>query len=153
MQWFRVDNRLVHGQIIEAWLPFTGVKNLIVANDALAQDLLRQQIMLLAVPQRVRTHFVPVAGVEQTMAACEGDAFVLLENCHDAGALAEAGVPIPVLNVGNLHHSEGKRQLLPHVAVDAAEEALLLRLAEQGVQLDFRSVPNETVRGLDARFL
>ena len=34
--WFRVDNRLVHGQVIEAWLPYTGARHLIVANDELA---------------------------------------------------------------------------------------------------------------------
>ena len=43
--WFRVDNRLIHGQVIEGWLPYTGAAHLIVANDALAEDLLRQQIM------------------------------------------------------------------------------------------------------------
>ena len=40
--WFRVDNRLVHGQVIEAWLPYTGARHLVVANDELATDFLRQ---------------------------------------------------------------------------------------------------------------
>ena len=53
--WFRVDNRLVHGQVIEAWLPYTGARHLIVANDELAADALRQQIIELAVPQRILT--------------------------------------------------------------------------------------------------
>ena len=53
--WFRVDNRLVHGQVIEAWLPYTGAKHLVVANDELATDLLRRQIVELAIPQRVIT--------------------------------------------------------------------------------------------------
>ena len=51
--WFRVDNRLVHGQVIEAWLPYTGAKHLVVANDELAGDVIRQQIIELAVPHRV----------------------------------------------------------------------------------------------------
>ena len=43
MTWFRVDNRLVHGQVIEGWLPHLAAKHLVVANDAFASDLLRQQ--------------------------------------------------------------------------------------------------------------
>lgn len=53
MLWFRIDNRLVHGQIIEAWLPHIRAKTLLVANDELAQDELRQEIMSLAVPSDV----------------------------------------------------------------------------------------------------
>ena len=58
--WFRVDNRLIHGQVIEGWLPYTGAAHLIVANDALAEDLLRQQIMSLAIPHHVDVRFVPL---------------------------------------------------------------------------------------------
>ena len=31
--WVRIDNRLIHGQVIEAWLPYTGASVLVVAND------------------------------------------------------------------------------------------------------------------------
>ena len=55
MTWFRVDNRLVHGQVIEGWLPHLAAKHLVVANDAFASDLLRQQIAELAVPEDVDT--------------------------------------------------------------------------------------------------
>ena len=53
MAWFRIDNRLVHGQVIEGWLPYLNAGHLIVANDALALDELQQQIMRLAIPGRV----------------------------------------------------------------------------------------------------
>lgn len=45
MGWYRVDNRLIHGQIIEAWLPFTGAKYLIVADDALAENEDRKSVV------------------------------------------------------------------------------------------------------------
>ena len=60
MLWFRVDNRLVHGQVIEGWLPYVAARHLIVANDAMSADLLQQQIVSLAVPEQVAIHFVPV---------------------------------------------------------------------------------------------
>ena len=46
MLWFRVDNRLVHGQVIEGWLPYVAARHLIVANDAMSADLLQQQVEL-----------------------------------------------------------------------------------------------------------
>lgn len=50
MTFVRIDNRLVHGQIIETWLPFTRARTIVVANDELAADPLRQEIMSLAIP-------------------------------------------------------------------------------------------------------
>ena len=154
MRWFRVDNRLVHGQVIEAWLPYTDARHLVVGNDSLAEDMLRQQIVSLAVPQRVNMHFSALNALPRTLRACgEENAVVLLECCQDVERVMELGVKISVLNIGNLHYGPGKRQLLPHVAVSSDEEALLRAFAAGGVQLDFRSVPSETVRGLDESFL
>lgn len=155
MAWFRVDNRLVHGQVIEAWLPYTGANNLIVANDELAQDCIRQQIISLAIPQRVHVYFVPVGQLAQTLDACtmQGTTFVLVADCSDAVRIFASGIPMEVLNVGNLHYGPGKKQLLPHVALSDEDVACLKLLASHHVDLDFRCVPSEKLRGIqDALF-
>ena len=36
----RVDNRLIHGQVVEAWLPRLKVKRVVVADDEAAANLL-----------------------------------------------------------------------------------------------------------------
>ncbi|MDD4701745.1 MAG: PTS sugar transporter subunit IIB [Desulfovibrio sp.] len=146
--WFRVDNRLVHGQVIEAWLPYTGVRHLVVANDELAADALRQQIIELAVPQRIITHFIPVHDLVRTLDACGDDSFVLFGNCQDARRANADGVIMDTLNIGNLHYGPEKIQILPHVALSAQDREDLQSIQQQHrVQLDFRSVPTETVRG------
>ena len=129
--WFRVDNRLVHGQVIEAWLPYTGARHLIVANDELAADALRQQIIELAV----------------TLDACGEDCFVLFGNCQDARRASNAGIIMETLNIGNLHYGPEKMQILPHVALSAEDREDLRSIQQHLVLLDFRSVPTETVRG------
>ena len=48
MFWVRIDNRLIHGQVIETWIPFTNAKRLVVANDELAKDVLQQEIVVLS---------------------------------------------------------------------------------------------------------
>lgn len=154
MSWFRVDNRLVHGQVIEAWLPYTGADHLIVANDALATDDIRQQIVSLAVPQRITVHFVPLHAVPQTLSLCpKGTAFVLVADCHDAARIFATGVSMEVLNVGNLHYGPGKKQILPHVALSENDMADLKQLVAQHVALDFRCVPSENPRVLQDALL
>ncbi len=148
MPFIRVDNRLVHGQVIEAWLPYTGAKHLVVANDALAEDALRQQIISLAVPQRVPIHFVSLQELPHVLQTYAHERIlVLLEHCEDAARAFALNIPVSRLNVGNLHYAEGKKQLLPHVAVTDAEIRILQQLSEK-IAVDFRSVPTEKNREL-----
>lgn len=149
MTWFRVDNRLVHGQVVEGWLPHLDVRHLVVANDAFAADLLRQQIAELAVPEDVESHFVRLEDLLLVLEACGSSCLVLFEDCHDARRACEAGVVMETLNIGNLHYAPGKTQLLPHIAVSDEDREDLLRIKEKGTSFDLRRVPTEHVRAAD----
>lgn len=151
MTFVRIDNRLIHGQIIETWLPYTGAKTVIVANDELAHDILQQEIMSLAIPQAVKSSFVTVDEVPSAMARLgsnSGDdgAIILFSNCADARRAFDSGFGFHVLNVGNVHYSPGKRQISPSVALSDEDETCLRQLNRQGVELDFRCVPNDPVQ-------
>lgn len=148
MFWFRIDNRLVHGQIIEAWLPYTGALRLLVANDALAGDELQQQIVSLAIPGRVKVLFIRVDALAGHCGDNEGadDTLVLFASCADARRAYDAGVGMQTLNIGNLHYTPGKKQLCAHVSVSDDDEACLRFFSRHEVTLDFRCVPNEPVQ-------
>ena len=150
MDWVRIDNRLVHGQIIETWLPYTGAKVVIVANDELSHDVLQQEIMALAIPQTVSSSFVDVDDVSEavtlTGAASDGpDVIVLFSSCTDARRAFDAGFDFDVLNIGNVHYSPGKKQISPSVALSDEDESCLRHLSRKGVELDFRCVPNDPI--------
>ncbi|KAB1443760.1 PTS sugar transporter subunit IIB [Pseudodesulfovibrio senegalensis] len=146
MDWVRIDNRLIHGQIIETWLPYTGVKTIVVANDQLAADIMQQQIMTLAIPGNIESIFVSVGALETAIETLNSDYLILFNNCADARRAYEQGVAFETLNIGNVHYSPGKRQLSPSVAVNEEDEACLRFFAKNGIDLDFRCVPNDTVQ-------
>ena len=148
MLWVRVDNRLVHGQVIETWLPYTNASHLLVVNDDLAADQLRRTIISLAVPSRINLQFLTIAAVGAALAAInpdENNALMLVADCGDALRIFNAGVLFPVLNVGNLHYGPGKRQICAHVALSEEDEARLIQLKAHSVKFDFRCVPNENI--------
>ena len=147
----RIDNRLIHGQIIETWLPYTGAKTVIVANDGLAGDDLQQEIMALAIPQTVSSVFCSIealAGeVDQLLNDKDaGSVMVLFSSCPDAKRAFEYGFDFESLNIGNVHYSPGKKQISPSVALSDDDESCLKLLSRKGVELDFRCVPNDPVQ-------
>ena len=148
MLWVRVDNRLVHGQVIETWLPYTNASNLLVANDDLAADSLRQTIISLAVPSRIKLQFSKVesaCAVLDSICPKENSTLMLVADCRDALRIFDGGVLFPTLNVGNLHYGPGKRQICSHVALSEEDEACLVQLKAHSVKFDFRCVPNEII--------
>lgn len=150
MFWVRVDNRLIHGQIIESWLPYTKSRTIVVANDEVSADPLRQEIMGLAIPNNVEKIFVDVENAHEFMANAyaddEPDVLVLFANCGDARRAHESGLAFKALNLGNLHYGPGKEQVCAHVALDGDDCSCLHYFDGIGVELDFRCVPNEPVQ-------
>jgi PTS system mannose-specific IIB component len=146
MAFVRIDNRLVHGQIIETWLPFTHASRIVVVNDDLAADHLRQEIMSLAIPDGVAIVFLPVAALAGYFSHSPLDlpeALILFASCRDAQAAYEYGFDFANLNLGNLHYAPGKKQVCPHVALSKEDESCLDFFRGKGVRLDYRCVPGD----------
>lgn len=148
MFWVRVDNRLIHGQVVEAWVPFMGTRHIIVGNDELAQDELQQEIMSLAIPRAVESVFLPIdalAGESRLVGPGRESTLLLFSTCLDVRRAFEKGLGLSILNIGNLHYGTGKRQISPSVALGPDDESCLRFLQDHGIELDFRCVPNDPV--------
>lgn len=148
MFWVRVDNRLIHGQVVEAWVPYIGARSIIVGNDDLARDELQQEIMALAIPRAVDSAFLLIdqlAGDSRLVGPGREATLLLFSCCLDVRRAVDKGLRLETLNVGNLHYGTGKRQLSPSVSLGADDEACLRYLQAKGVELDFRCVPNDPV--------
>lgn len=150
MFWARVDNRLVHGQVIETWLPYTGAKTLLVCNKELASDVLRQEIMSLAIPSNVRARFIDAEHanefIENDARTDRSSVLALFADCRDARIAMKHGLAIKILNIGNLHYTPGSEQICPHVAISPEDAVCLRGLEKLGVELDFRCLPTEPVQ-------
>jgi PTS system mannose-specific IIB component len=148
--WVRVDNRLVHGQVIENWLPYSDARTLLVVNDEVAADELHQEIMRLAIPRGIGLFFSSVSDVVSSVEHCEENRpdvqiFLLFMNCGDVRRAYEHGLRFNILNVGNLHYGPGKRQVCDHIALSQQDIECLKFFSARGVALDFRCVPNKSV--------
>ena len=144
----RVDNRLVHGQVLEAWLPALDAEGILVADDEAAGNVLARSAMALAIPPGIRFEVLRVAAAAELLRkGGKGPqaprTLLLLRDVRDAVALHEAGVPIPVLNLGNVHFGAGRRQVSPSVFISPGELEALEALAAGGTAVEVRAVPSE----------
>jgi mannose/fructose/N-acetylgalactosamine-specific phosphotransferase system component IIB len=105
----RIDSRLIHGQVVEAWLPHLVVKRVVVADDVAAGDPLTQAAFGLAVPAEVELVTTRVAEADFSRFAGDGVRTLVLFRTVGAAVQARAhGLPNGPLNLGNVHAAPGK---------------------------------------------
>lgn len=150
----RIDNRLIHGQVATQWCGAIGANLILVANDNVAGDTFRQGLMDMAAPGYAQTRYWTIEKTINTIhkAADRQLIFIVCENPQDVLRLVEGGVPIKKVNIGNMHMSEGKRQVVGSVAVDDADVEAFAKLKELGVELEIRRVPTEHAEDLNKLF-
>ena len=141
----RIDNRLIHGQVATQWAGSVGANLLLVANDAVAGNSLRQGLMDMAAPSYAQTRYWTLDKTISTIhkASPKQHIFLICETPEDVLKLVEGGVPIKKVNIGNMHMAEGKRQVATSVAVNDEDVAAFRKLRDLGVELEIRRVPQE----------
>ena len=140
----RIDSRLIHGQVVEAWLPMLKVDRVVVADDEASESPLMRVAMGLAVPTGIqvdisRLEDVPFAELEQ-------DNVRTLLLVRDIPALMRArsrGLAVRHVNLGNIHHGPGRRPVSASVYLTAEELQQLRALDASGVELEVRGVPGD----------
>ena len=140
----RVDNRLIHGQVVEAWLPHLKVSRVVVADDEAASSPLVRAAMALAVPSAIEVVILPLTQVD--FAGVSQDTVKTLVLLRDVAAVPFAhthGLKMDHLNLGNVHFATGRRQVSPSVFLSEQEMQVLHKLVGVGVRVEARAVPVE----------
>jgi PTS system N-acetylgalactosamine-specific IIB component len=149
----RVDNRLLHGQILEAWLPRLGVKEIVVADDDAAASPLAKAAMTLCLPVDLPVRILSVAETPWGELAESPRAILVLVRDVAAIERARAAGLAPALarrvNVGNVHFGPARRPITPSVFLDGGEVNALRAMAQEGFDVEARAVPTETPAGID----
>jgi PTS system mannose-specific IIB component len=142
----RVDDRLIHGQVVEGWVPYLQVDLVVVVSDAAAGDDVQAALMKMALPPSVGLVVSTVADAAKTLSSPQMDkrkALVLVPGPAEALALVEGGLKVDRINVGGLHFTMGKVQLGRALFLDEKDKAALRALAKKGVRLEGRPLPTD----------
>ena len=141
----RVDNRLVHGQVLVTWAPHVKARRIVIADDEAARSPLARAAMTLALPPGLEAEIEPLGRVDwKALAAAPAPVLVLVRDVADLERAREAGLTpglVPLLNLGNVHYSPGRRQITPSVFLSGDELEALRRLAGAGFSVEARAVP------------
>lgn len=142
----RVDNRLVHGQILEAWIPYIKADSLIVVDDLAASDMLRETVIRMAVPREIDVMIFDVDEFVKTVHYQKGNGrrtIVLFGAVAPARRAFENGFRFSKLNIGNVYNDSYTVCCTPSVLLSESDIRDVTFLRDAGVKVELRRVPRE----------
>ena len=150
----RVDDRLIHGQVVLGWGRPLGLDRIVLVDDEVAANEWEQELYRMAVPAGIEVVFASVAGAVQELGAWQRDSHrtALLTGGIEAMASLHAADHDAMhrINLGGVHHQPGRTERLPYLYLTDAELAFLRRLAAEGAEINTQDVPTAPRVTLDA---
>lgn len=143
---FRVDDRLIHGQVVAGWLKAVPARRVVVVDDATARDEFLAEVLVMAAPPGVEVEVHDVQrGAERArdLMADDEPAYLIVRSPPAALAIREEGVAFTALNIGSMGMAPGRRRIHRSVAASDEELETLRRLEELGVRVTFQAVPED----------
>jgi mannose/fructose/N-acetylgalactosamine-specific phosphotransferase system component IIB len=151
----RVDDRLIHGQVVLGWTRAVSANRIVVADNATANDSMQQTLLKMAAPSGVKVSILTTdeAGEQLSSSTFKGENVMVLVRGPEALLdLRTAGVEFSKVNVGNVRSAEGRKRITKEVHASPEELHAWKQLADQGITLEAQWVPDQRKTRLNDKF-
>jgi PTS system mannose-specific IIB component/fructoselysine and glucoselysine-specific PTS system IIB component len=141
----RIDDRLIHGQVVLGWGRPLGVQRIVLVNDDVAASSWEQDLYRMAVPPEIELEFASIADASAALTRWRTAAARTLLLTGDIPTMlalhAADGQALRDINLGGIHHRPGRRQRLPYVYLSDEERAALVAMEASGAHVSAQDVP------------
>jgi len=141
---YRLDDRLIHGQVVVGWGKPLNVGFIVLVDDAVRSSEWEQELYRMGVPPEIEVVFASTEEALQRLPGWEEDprvGILVAGNIDTLAALTANSHRVGRVNVGGVHHRPGRSERLRYVYLSDAEAAQLKTLAAHGVQVTAQDVP------------
>jgi mannose/fructose/N-acetylgalactosamine-specific phosphotransferase system component IIB len=148
---YRIDERLIHGQVVVGWGNSLRLDRIVLANDRVASNPWERELCLACVPPEIKT---TILSVDEAINQVSKEGFkkektiLLVDSPFDVLRMVEKGVQIDQVNVGGIHSKQGRKRILPYLYLSTEEISAFRELFRLGIRCECRDVPLAEKRNL-----
>lgn len=141
----RIDDRLIHGQVVIGWGRAIGINLIILVDDQVAASDWEQDLYRMAVAPEIEVRFVTVGQAALQLPhwqASEQRGLVLTGDVETMATLRESNPEVVRrINLGGIHHRPGRRERLPFLYLTDQELGSLQALESGGAVITAQDLP------------
>ncbi|MDU5333030.1 PTS sugar transporter subunit IIB [Enterococcus sp.] len=141
----RIDDRLIHGQVMTSWLNYTGANRIIIVDDETANDSFLKMIVTSVAPANIKTEVFGINdGIEAIKQGAATDKVIILAKSPEAYVeLMEKGIPLDKVNIGGMGAKEGRTKFYKNISASSDEKANLKKLIDGGVTVTIQIIAED----------
>jgi PTS system mannose-specific IIB component/fructoselysine and glucoselysine-specific PTS system IIB component len=140
----RIDDRLVHGQVVVGWAAPLGVNFIALVDDQVGASAWEQDLYRMGVPDSMEVTFSTLAEGIRRYPEWDADSrrgIVLTGDIETMAGLRHARPGVTRINLGGLHLKPGRRERLPYLYLADEELKFLLALEGAGAEITAQDLP------------
>ena len=142
----RIDERLIHGQVITSWLKLANPNTILIMDDVSAGNAFAKRILFAAAPKNIE---MKVMGVDEAIEYLKGEQenekiFVMAKVPGPILKAVKEGVEFKEVNLGNMGGGPGRKRFNKNVNASDQEVSELQEIVESGVYVYAQMVPTDT---------
>lgn len=142
----RIDDRLIHGQVMTAWLQLSKASEVVISDDKSAKDSFMTMIMKGSMPAKIGLKVLSTEEAANYLNSEEktGKVFLLVKTPMELEKLSEKGVKIPSVCVGGMGAKAGREVLYRNISANEEERQALKALTQNGMDVFIQVLSEDT---------
>jgi PTS system mannose-specific IIB component/fructoselysine and glucoselysine-specific PTS system IIB component len=151
IQLYRIDDRLIHGQVVVGWGQPHNIRFLVLVDDLVASSDWEKELYRMAVPPEMEIYFADVESAireHQRYADDPRPGILITGDIASMLRLVKGVKAIGSVNLGGIHHRAGRAEKVRYVFLTPDEEDQLRALEASGVEVTAQDVPSARARPL-----
>lgn len=144
IQLIRIDDRLIHGQVVIGWAGYLKTRQIILCEDSVADNDWEKELYLSIVPKHIEAYVMTTKELAEYLKNPHLDlhkTIVLVNSPKVIEQLIQMGAPINKVNVGGIHFKDGRKKLLNYLYLNDDEIDSFKRCIDKGVEFDCQDIP------------
>ena len=142
----RVDDRLIHGQVMTAWMKLLPAKEIIVIDNKVAKDEFMITVLEMAAPTGVKVKvFTEEKAAEVLQAGLSKPTILLAKSQVSYKGIIDRGVELEAINLGGMGINNDRTTLYKNIAASPAEREAIKEFLDKGIDVKIQVIPADKV--------
>ncbi|MBO0455233.1 PTS sugar transporter subunit IIB [Enterococcus hulanensis] len=141
----RIDDRLIHGQVMTSWLNYTGANRIIIVDDETANDTFLKMIVTSVAPANIKTEVFGInEGAEAIKQLADSDKVIILAKSPGVYVeLMSQGIPLEKVNIGGMGAKEGRTKFYKNISASSEEKESLKKIIDAGAAVAIQIIAED----------
>lgn len=144
----RVDDRLIHGQVMTAWVKVLQANKIVIIDNETAKDPFMFEVLSMSVPKEIKLEIYDISEAKEQLPKIKEDSkkekvIILVKSPLVVNELVEGGVQIKNMIIGGMGARKGRKTLYKNISASQEEKDTLQNLVREGLDIKIHIIPSQ----------